>query len=345
MMAGEGRASTMTTGASASPPRGLQCMEVWGGNQAVETRVSLPGLEGWVYSRPYRGEKAGGDLHYISSCATGRITRLLLADVSGHGEAVASLALKLRALMRRYVNYLDQTRLVGKLDQAFSGLAGVSDFATAVVATYWAPTDHVSISNAGHPPPFRYRAARSRWEVLAEPGKDPRAQNTPLGIVGGGRYEELKLRLDPGDLLLFYTDSLVEAEGAGGRFLGQAGLLELLGRLNGGQPDRLIGQLLREVEAYRGGAPAADDVTLLLLCQSGRKPRRWLYQGVASLGRLGRALAVSFLPGREPMGWPELRLENILGPFSRRLNQRWGRESADRARCAPCEERAGEDKG
>src|SRR5258706_2672840 len=95
-----------------APQPTMQCMEVWGGNQASDNGVIMPGLDAWVVSRPYEGDEAGGDIHYVSSCNTGRITRVLIADVSGHGQHVAKVASALRRLMRRYVNSIDQTRLV-----------------------------------------------------------------------------------------------------------------------------------------------------------------------------------------------------------------------------------------
>src|SRR5687768_16715973 len=147
------------------PQPTMQCMEVWGGNQAVDNGVIMPGLDAWVYSRPYRDESAGGDIHYVSSCATGRITRILVADVSGHGQAVAQVAASLRTLMRRFVNFVDQGRLVRGLNTEFASLAEMGSFATAVVATYWAPTDDLVISNAGHPRPLWYRARARAWEV------------------------------------------------------------------------------------------------------------------------------------------------------------------------------------
>src|SRR5687768_8056732 len=80
----------------------MQCMEVWGGSDIVEKTVAMPGLDAWVYCKPYRDAVGGGDVYYVSSCATGRITRLLVADVSGHGDAVRETAIALRGMMRRY---------------------------------------------------------------------------------------------------------------------------------------------------------------------------------------------------------------------------------------------------
>ena len=75
--------------------RVMQCMEVWGGNAQTESSVSMSGLDAWVYCQPYGSADAGGDVYYVSSCATGRITRLLVADVSGHGAAVHETAIVL----------------------------------------------------------------------------------------------------------------------------------------------------------------------------------------------------------------------------------------------------------
>jgi phosphoserine phosphatase RsbU/P len=82
----------------------MSCMEVWTGSQLTERAVEFSGLEAWVYSKPYGHAHRGGDVVYASSCATGRITRLLLADVAGHGTAVAATAADLRLLIRRFVN-------------------------------------------------------------------------------------------------------------------------------------------------------------------------------------------------------------------------------------------------
>lgn len=91
----------MPPATSAPDPHTMRCLEVWGGNQAVDNGVVMAGLDAWLYSRPYRDHAAGGDIHYVSSCAAGLVTRVLVADVSGHGSAVADAATKLRNLMRR----------------------------------------------------------------------------------------------------------------------------------------------------------------------------------------------------------------------------------------------------
>jgi sigma-B regulation protein RsbU (phosphoserine phosphatase) len=125
----------------------MTCMEVWGGSQLTTRGVEMGGLDAWVYSKPFGHAEHGGDVYYASSCATGRITRLLLADVAGHGLSVASTAANLRTLMRRFVNRLDQTEFVRLLNQQFTALSEAGTFATAVVSTFFAPTQRRSESS------------------------------------------------------------------------------------------------------------------------------------------------------------------------------------------------------
>jgi phosphoserine phosphatase RsbU/P len=300
-------------------------MEVWGGNQTVDKAVELAGLDAWVFSRPYQGESAGGDIHYLSSCASGRITRLLVADVSGHGEVVAGTAVKLRDLMRRFVNFLDQSQLVEKMNQEFSALASVSTFATAVVATYWAPTDYLVMSNAGHPPPLFYHAASKRWRYLDRKSQDEAGlANAPMGMEETTRYDLAGITLARDDLVLVYTDSLIEARDPAGKLLGPDGLLEIVGRLDPRDPARFIHALIEAVTAYGGGSLPADDVTALLLKTNEQKPRNSLADGMAATGRLLKAFFGSLKRRGERMAWPEARLENIAGTFIPRLNRRWG---------------------
>src|SRR3984885_1830122 len=206
-----------------SPAQHMQCMEVWGGSQLTSSGVELGGLDVWVYSKPFGEAQRGGDVYYVSSCASGRISRLLLADVAGHGQSVASTAADLRTLMRRFVNRLDQTEFVRLLNQQFSALSKDGAFATAVVATFFEPSRRMTVCNAGHPRPLLYRAATRRWDflghgVVEQPGAKKKAgpSNLPLGMLEISEYDQFDIELEPGDCLLSYTDALMESNDASG---------------------------------------------------------------------------------------------------------------------------------
>ena len=141
---------------SAISPHTLQCMEIWGGSEAIDNTIEVPGIDAWITSTPFNGALRGGDIHYVSMCACGRISRFALADVAGHGDEAAALADRLRSLMRRYINTPDQTNLVRALNREMSAIVSGGAFATAVMASYFPPTDHLIVCNAGHPAPLWY---------------------------------------------------------------------------------------------------------------------------------------------------------------------------------------------
>lgn len=255
---------------------GLRCMEIWGGNVAVEQNVTTPGLEIWVASRPHQGSVDGGDVHYVSLCGGGLITRMVLADVSGHGSSAATFGRVLRDLVRRNINRKSQARMLAELNREFAELAELRHFATAVVATYLADRAELSLSNAGHPRPLWYASGERRWQALDTDRESPADQvaNLPWGIDESSAYPQLKLRLGPGDLVLAYTDAFVEAATPTGRQLGEAGLRTLVEELDPTDPLGMISALWARIAEFRGGAPPEDDATLLLVRHQGGGPRR-----------------------------------------------------------------------
>ena len=301
----------------------MQCMEVWGGNRAVNNGVVMPGLDAWVFSQPYDGEEAGGDVHYVSSCATGRITRVLVADVTGHGAKVASTADQLRSFMRKYVNYLDQSRFVERMNEAFTDADSDGRFATAVVGTYWAPTTQLTISNAGHPRPIVYEAKRRAWRVL-RPSDTPDAVgplNLPLGVDRPTTYDVMSVKLARNDLVLLYSDSLIEARDEAGSLLGEKGLVEHLNELDASSPSTLISDLLERLREYDIGDEWDDDVTALLI----RRNEMALRMGVGDYLIAGWRFTGRFFEsilGRGPAGFPQWGKKTIGGVFYRPWNGR-----------------------
>jgi phosphoserine phosphatase RsbU/P len=248
----------------------MQCMEVWGGNSEVNKSFEMPGLRAWVYSKPYGKSTAGGDVYYVSSCASGRITRLLLADVSGHGPEVAGLALGLRDLMRRNVNLVKQTRFVEGMNRQFTRLSESGAFATALVATFFQPTRKLTLCNAGHPPPLLFQARANRWSTL-EPDERPEIgiSGTPLGVYDQARYPQVQLPLEHGDLVLLYSDAVTESLDSSGTMVGVGGLVQLVKRLDTSDPSGFIDSLLAAIGGNRSGSLDHDDLTMILVRASG----------------------------------------------------------------------------
>jgi phosphoserine phosphatase RsbU/P len=307
----------------ANEPHTLQCSEVWGGNEEAERAIVMRGLDAWVLSRPANGDAGGGDIHYLSSCATGRITRILLADVSGHGAEVAGLALRLRTLMRRFVNYVDQRRLVERLNQEFAAAVKNGRFATAIVATLWGPTGVIEVTNAGHPTPLVYRVSGGVWRRLETDGSQ-RADDLPLGVQDGTTYGRARVLLERGDMLLLYTDALIEAKLPDGSYLGEEGLLRVLREVAtpAGDAAGLTSRIAARVCELAACDKLDDDATLLLLKPNDLPPPRGsLALGLATGARLMKEL-VRAVFRRESFARPELNKENFVGVFYDPANRR-----------------------
>ena len=303
----------------------MTCMEVWGDSQLTERGIEMGGLNAWVYSKPFGQAQRGGDVYYASSCATGRISRLLLADVSGHGTSVASTAADLRTLMRRFVNRLDQKEFVRLLNQQFVALSRAGCFATAVVTTFFAPSRRLLVSNAGHPRPLLYRAAQQQWTLLGDDSADASrtVRNIPLGIMDLTEYEEFDVELEAGDCLLSYTDALIESRDADGEMLGEAGVLRILRLLGKVEPQKMTETLLKEIAERYPENLAEDDVTVLVVCANGRQPSYSLKEKISAQMRFLGSLIRAINPRAERPPLPDFSLPNVGGAIIPALGRRW----------------------
>ncbi|MEE8458438.1 MAG: PP2C family protein-serine/threonine phosphatase [Phycisphaerales bacterium] len=256
---------------------GRECTEVWNGNGPIHNAISVPGIDVWASSDPFHGAVRGGDVHYVSICEGGSLSRFAVMDVAGHGAAANELGRRLRSLLRKHVGILNQAELarainrdlIRQMGDRFSG-----QFATALLTAYDAATDQLIICNAGHPRPIWFNATAGRWGLLdaGTKSKTLPMHNLPLGISDRTHYQQFAVPLDKGDLVLLYTDSLIEAIGPRGRRLGEHGLLDLVNTMDPRLPERLNDAILTAVAEFRGGAPAQDDERLLVLHHNAAYP-------------------------------------------------------------------------
>ena len=247
--------------------KSLSCMEVWGGNQPANMGVKTFGLDAWLFSQPFEDQSEGGDVHFLSSCASGNITRILLADVSGHGSSVSSVATQLRDLMRRNVNRISHRKLVSEVNDEFTQLTEVGCFATALVFSYFAPKRQLSVSNAGHPAPFVFNAQQGKWRQLTsktEVSEEP-FSDVPFGVESAAHYTDQTIPLEPGDIVFCFSDAIIEMETKDGTQVGIDRLFGLVQELDTSEPDQMIPRLMSRLSGIAHNSKIAnDDVTALL---------------------------------------------------------------------------------
>ncbi|MEV7344275.1 PP2C family protein-serine/threonine phosphatase [Streptomyces sp. NPDC093544] len=201
------------------------------------------------YHSAARESSVGGDLYDVAVTPYG--LRVLIGDVRGHGlDAVRLTADTIAAFRELAYTAPTLTVLAGALDTRLAPELGPEDFVTAVFAEF-APGE-VRLVNCGHPPPLR---SGHRVEFL-----EPVVPTTPLGLSPEPR--QYRVRLQPGDRLLLYTDGLTEArdpEGTPFALLGEAALA-----LREPLPDEALNTLYTRLTTHTGAAPT-DDLALVLL--------------------------------------------------------------------------------
>src|SRR5262252_7276884 len=166
-----------------------------------DTPFDLPGLRTVVrYLPASRASRVGGDW-YITAEMPGGHVLLAIGDVGGHGlEAAAGMARLRGALAGLAITGAPPDRLVGWLNDLVHHVG--PEHTASVVAGYFDPLTRVlTWAQAGHPPPVLVR------------GSHAQALRQPAGILlGAGRsgYDAASLDLFPGDLILLYSDGLIE---------------------------------------------------------------------------------------------------------------------------------------
>lgn len=248
-----------------TPALQLVCSEVWGGNRPINGPVELPGLHGVLYSNPCQGIR-GGDVHYLSVCGSGLLSRVCLADVAGHGETVAAVGDEMHKHLRRCMNQVDQRKVLGQLNRRLEAL-GLHAMTTAAAITYYPPTKSLSVSYAGHPPGWYYSHAANAWSRLTLDEADEGAPvNLPLAIDPEARYTRRAVKAEVGDRLLLVTDGVLEAPSAGRELFGDDRVEHVL-RAEDGAPCERIAVALRSAlaEHCRKAVLDHDDVSFAVL--------------------------------------------------------------------------------
>lgn len=224
---------------------------------------ALPAIPGFELAAHYQtSARAGGD-YYDFFPLDGGGCGIFIADVSGHGTPAAVLMAITHAVAHAQPGtHAPPEMLLGYLnDRLTRAYTRGGTFVTAFYAVLDPIARTLTYSRAGHNPP---RLARNGQVFSLD-----REGGLPMGILEGQVYEQATITLEPGDLLLLYTDGITEAasptKNAGMRQLfGVERLDELLLTCSPGAGE-CINQIRSAVAAFTENAPPADDQTLIAI--------------------------------------------------------------------------------
>ena len=245
----------------------LKCAEIWGGVKDEELDVCAPGLTMSLYSSACNGGK-GGDIYYYSICRGNRMTRIAIADVTGHGTAVSEIGSWVHTELADKMDDPTLVKLFVDLNRRVAS-RGLEAITTAVAMSYDALDKRMEYGYAGHPPILARRGGV--WEALPHPRGNGR-QNLPLGVDPNCLYRTGALTIDKGDLMLLYTDGVLEAPAPGGEQFGPERLRALVSDNSADQPHELKTKLLHALQTWTAGNLSHDDVTFLAIEVSRRDP-------------------------------------------------------------------------
>jgi len=227
---------------------------------------SLPQPAGWRISSAYRAAReVGGDFldAFELPARPGRIG-FVVADVTGKGVTAALVMAFTRAVLRSAAyNGTGPADALARTNRVLVNDARTGLFVTAFAGELDTATGRLRYASAGHEPPLLARANAGRVDELDLPA------GMVLGAFADAEVVEASLDLEPGDLLLAFTDGVTDAWDAGRSRFGDARFQAAFGACAAAGADAAVAGVLAAIDAFSGSEPAADDVTLLAV---GRLP-------------------------------------------------------------------------
>jgi serine phosphatase RsbU (regulator of sigma subunit) len=213
---------------------------------------------GHLYRSATKEASVGGDFYDVFAVKEGRIA-VLIGDVSGHGVEAARLATMVKDVVHAFAHQFRRPSVVLRKTNELLVEKQTPGFVTLFLGVLDPEGGLLTYSSAGHPNAL-VRGSGNEVEPL-------RSGSAPLGVFGRYSWKDHDARLDKEDLLLLYTDGVIEAR-RDGEFFGQAGIANVLGRWPESSPEMLPQAVLSEVLAYSRGV-LSDDVAILALRLSG----------------------------------------------------------------------------
>jgi sigma-B regulation protein RsbU (phosphoserine phosphatase) len=227
------------------------------------TAPQVAGLQIHGVCKPAR--VVSGDYYDFLELGADRLG-LVLGDISGKGISAALLMAAIQSsLHAQFYNGhsphgagdlvpISTAEVVGRLNRQLYASTPREKYATFFYAVYDGSCRRLTYTTAGHPPPILLR--RGSVERLAAGG-------TVVGLFATAKYDQAVVQLEPGDLLLAYTDGITEPENSYGEEFGEERLLEVLRRAAHAPPETLVEEIYRSVSEWTGSPELQDDMTLL----------------------------------------------------------------------------------
>lgn len=184
---------------------------------------------------------------------------MVIADVSGHSVGPALFMVEARSALRTQANWPETpAKTLSVLNNfLFDDLSNADYFITMFYLQYDTVNEQLSYANAGHPPPLLKRCNQPYCTQLD-------ADGLILGIRKNIRFENKTAHLDRGDMILLYTDGIIEAENDQGEFFGLERISSIFTRSAQLAPNQIMEQILMQLKEFCRSETFSDDITMMI---------------------------------------------------------------------------------
>ena len=200
----------------------------------------------------------GGDFFdYLSYHGT-RITALAVGDVSGKGAPASIYEALVSGILRMHAeDFPGAARMLHSVNESLGERPIAAQFVSILYALYDEKDLSLSIANSGLPHPFRCRKT----------GKAERVEisGMPLGLFAQAEYDELIFHVRPGEVFLFFSDGIPDAQNEGGVAFGMGRLAKVLEKHRREPAAAIVDAIFAEVNQFVGGVEAFDDQTVAVI--------------------------------------------------------------------------------
>ncbi|MDY6935481.1 MAG: SpoIIE family protein phosphatase [Spirochaetota bacterium] len=209
------------------------------------------------YTRAAKG--VGGDYFDYIDIDDNRVSALI-SDVSGKGIPASLVMVMIRTVFVSYISKKDVecASVVSAINDSLSAEFAIDKFATLFFMIYDKSSGELAFSNAGHGPLFCYRSSIDACTTT-------KLEGVPIGIMEDVEYQQTKVRLMPGDIIVLYTDGITEMRNEAGDEYGRLRLQKLVVNHHDLDAKDLVDKIVSDVEEFKGSANPHDDMTILVL--------------------------------------------------------------------------------
>ncbi len=201
--------------------------------------------------------EVGGDYYDTFRLTPTRLV-LAVADVSGHGLASGLLLSGVRSCLYLLEDDLASPEALRRLDSMVRRTTDRRTYVTLLLAVIDHQAGTLAVTSAGHPPLLHYRAAAGT--VAAVGSGAP-----PLGTFADPRYVRNEAQIAAGDLLVVYTDGVIEMHNDHEQDYGEERLARAIARAAPGRTAREVrDSVLSDLANWKGSVEQADDITLVV---------------------------------------------------------------------------------